>query len=90
MTGPLLFLAIGAALAQPAAACPSPAHVVVEVVPRLDPVRREVLGLAAIEDLRDRFGRAARHRTFGFLPRRSLTRFGRSTTGTCRSAGRAR
>lgn len=66
MTAPLLFLAIGAALAQPASACPSPSNAVVAVVARLDPVRTEGLGLRTIEALRDRDGRSARHRAFGF------------------------
>ena len=65
MTAPLLLLAVGATLAQPAGACPA-AHVTVEVVARLDPVQKEVLGLREIEDLRDRYGRPVRHRTLGF------------------------
>jgi hypothetical protein len=66
MTAPLLLLVLGATLAQPASACPTPSHVVVEVVARLDPLQKEVLDLKAIEDLRDRYGRSARHRTLGF------------------------
>ena len=66
MTAPLLLLAIGATLAQPARACPAAAHVTVEVVVRREAVQTEILGLREIEDLRDRYGRPARHRTLGF------------------------
>ena len=66
MTAPLLLLAVGASLAQPAGACPAAVHVIVGVVARRDAVQREVVGLREIEDLRDRYGRSVRHRTLGF------------------------
>ena len=65
MTAPILLLAIGATLAQPAGGCPT-ARVTVEVVARQDPVQREVAGLREIEDLRYRYGRSVRRRTLGF------------------------
>lgn len=65
MTAPLLLIAVGATLANAAGACPT-ASPVIEVVERRDPVRQELLGLREIEELRDRYGRPARHRTLGF------------------------
>ena len=66
MTAPLLLLAVGATLAQPAGACPA-AHVTVEVVARLDTVQTgRFVGLREIEDLRDRYGRPCGTVTLGF------------------------
>lgn len=65
MTAPLLLIAVGATLANAAGACPT-ASPVIEVVERREPVLQELLGLREIEELRDHYGRPARHRALGF------------------------
>lgn len=65
MTAPLFLIAVGATLANAAGVCPT-APPTIEVTERREPVQQELLGLQEIEELRDRYGRPARHRTLGF------------------------